>query len=90
MVHVAGTRWVIEEVIERAKGAVGLDQYEVRRYDSWYRYITLALLAPLPTGKALDTLRFSFAFLEVTRAQANAAATPHAAAVEKGGLLHAC
>jgi SRSO17 transposase len=24
---------------------VGLDQYEVRRYDAWLRYVTLALLA---------------------------------------------
>ncbi|MGB8379720.1 MAG: IS701 family transposase, partial [Dermatophilaceae bacterium] len=27
------------------KGQVGLDQYQVRRYDSWYRHITLAMLA---------------------------------------------
>jgi SRSO17 transposase len=24
---------------------VGLDQYEVRRWEAWYRYITLSLLA---------------------------------------------
>jgi SRSO17 transposase len=24
---------------------VGLDQYQVRRYDGWYRHITLAMLA---------------------------------------------
>jgi SRSO17 transposase len=74
MVRVAGTRWVIEETIERAKGEVGLDQYVVRRYDAWYRYVTLALLA--------------HAFLEVTRAQANAALSEHTAA-EKGDLRHA-
>jgi SRSO17 transposase len=45
MVRVAGRRWTIEEGFEQAKGEVGLDQYEVRRYDAWYRYITLALLA---------------------------------------------
>jgi SRSO17 transposase len=28
-----------------AKGEVGLDQYEVRLYPSWYRHITLAMLA---------------------------------------------
>jgi len=54
---------------------VGLDQYEVRRYDAWYRYVTLALLA--------------HAFLEVTRARANTAALPAQPAAEKGGLLHA-
>jgi SRSO17 transposase len=55
-VRVAGTRWAIEESIESAKGEVGLDQYEVRRWISWYRHITLALLA--------------HAYLTVTRAQA--------------------
>jgi SRSO17 transposase len=44
MVRVAGRRGTSEEGFEQAKGAVGLDQYEVRRYDAWYRYITLALL----------------------------------------------
>ena len=45
LVRVAGTRWAIEECFEEAKGAVGLDQYEVRRWDGWYRHITLAMLA---------------------------------------------
>lgn len=45
MVRVAGRRWTIEEGFEQAKGEVGLDHYEVRRYDAWLRYVTLALLA---------------------------------------------
>lgn len=45
LVRVAGTRWTIESGFEQTKGEVGLDQYEVRRYDAWYRHITLALLA---------------------------------------------
>ena len=45
LVRVAGTRWAIEECFESAKGQVGLDQYEVRRWDGWYRHITLAMLA---------------------------------------------
>jgi SRSO17 transposase len=45
LVRVAGTRWAIEEGFEIAKGEVGLDHYEVRRWDGWYRHITLALLA---------------------------------------------
>lgn len=45
LVRVAGTRWAIEECIEAAKGEVGLDQYEVRKWAGWYRHITLALLA---------------------------------------------
>ena len=40
LVRVAGTRWAIEECFEEAKGPVGLDQYEVRRWDGWYRQIT--------------------------------------------------
>ena len=45
LVRVAGMRWSIEECFEEAKGQVGLDQYEVRRWDGWYRHITLAMLA---------------------------------------------
>ena len=45
LVRVAGTRWAIEECFEEAKGEVGLDQYEVRTWDEWYRHITLAMLA---------------------------------------------
>jgi SRSO17 transposase len=44
-VQVAGTRWAVEETIETSKGEVGLDQYEVRHWTPWYRYITLAMLA---------------------------------------------
>src|SRR3954464_3486690 len=56
LVRVAGTRWTIEEGFESAKGEVGLDHYEVRRWPGWYRHITLALLAQ--------------AYLTVTRAAA--------------------
>ena len=55
LARVAGTRWTIEEGFQRAK-AIGLDQYEVRRWVGWYRHITLCLLA--------------HAFLAVTRAAA--------------------
>ena len=43
--RVAGTRWTIAECFGEAKGEVGLDQYEVRKWDGWYRHITLAMLA---------------------------------------------
>jgi SRSO17 transposase len=56
MARVAGKRWTVEEALEAAKGEVGLDEYEVRHWRSWYRHVTLALLA--------------HAFLAVTRAQA--------------------
>ena len=45
LVAVAGTRWAIEESFQTAKGEVGLDHYQVRRFDAWYRHITLACLA---------------------------------------------
>jgi len=45
MAGVAGRRWCIETAFEEAKGLVGLDQYEVRKWEAWHRHITLALLA---------------------------------------------
>jgi SRSO17 transposase len=45
VVRVTGSRWRIEEGYEQAKGEVGLDQYEVRTWRAWYRYVTLVLLA---------------------------------------------
>ncbi|HVF00497.1 MAG TPA: IS701 family transposase [Rubrobacteraceae bacterium] len=45
LVRVCQERWVIEVAFEEAKGEVGMDHYEVRKWDAWYRYITLCLLA---------------------------------------------
>lgn len=45
LVTVAGQRWRIEESFQAAKGLVGLDQHQVRRWRSWYRWTTLAMLA---------------------------------------------
>jgi len=45
LVRVAGTRWTIESGFESTKQEVGLDEYEVRTYQGWYRHITLACLA---------------------------------------------
>lgn len=54
-VQVAGQRWKtdhqlkagirLEQGFELAKGECGLDHYEVRKWQAWYRHITLALLA---------------------------------------------
>ena len=54
LVAVAGTRWAIEETFQTGKTEVGPDHYQVRRYDGWYRHMTLAM--------------FAHAFLTVTRA----------------------
>lgn len=45
LVAVAGQRWRIEESFQAAKGLVGLDQHQVRRWKSWHRWTTLAMLA---------------------------------------------
>jgi hypothetical protein len=45
LVRVAGRRWTIEERFQTSKGLVGLDQHQVRRWRSWYRWTTLAMLA---------------------------------------------
>jgi SRSO17 transposase len=45
LVKVAGQRWQIEQGFELAKGECGLDHYEVRKWQAWYRHITLSLLA---------------------------------------------
>ena len=46
VVRAAGSRWQVEEGIELAKGQVGLDEYEVRHWQGWYRHLTLAMFAP--------------------------------------------
>jgi hypothetical protein len=42
---VAGQRRRIEESFQAAKGLVGLDQHQVRRWTSWHRWTTRAMLA---------------------------------------------
>jgi SRSO17 transposase len=67
LVRVAGARWAIEESFQTAKNEVGLDQYQVRRYDAWYAHITLAMAAA--------------AFLAVTRVAEAAKGVPAQATV---------
>jgi SRSO17 transposase len=62
LVHVAGTRWTVEESIETAKGEVGLDHYEVRSFTGWYRHMTVAMWAQ--------------AFLTLIRAESGAEVAP--------------
>jgi SRSO17 transposase len=45
LVRVAGRRWTVEERFQTGKGLCGLDQHQVRRWRSWYRWVTLAILA---------------------------------------------
>ena len=62
LIRVAGTRWAIEECFQTSKNEVGLDHYQVRRYDAWYRHITLVMVA--------------HAFLTITATTAEKGATP--------------
>ena len=45
LMRVCDARWQVEECFAQAKGEVGMDQYEVRTWTAWYRFVTLCLLA---------------------------------------------
>ena len=45
LAQVASTRFTIEQCFEEGKGETGLDHYEVRYWHSWYRHITLSMMA---------------------------------------------
>jgi SRSO17 transposase len=45
LVRVAGRRWTVEEIFQSGKGLAGLDEHQVRRWVSWHRWVTLAMLA---------------------------------------------
>ena len=45
LVKVCQERWAVEECFAEAKGEVGLDHYEVRKWDASHRHVTLCLLA---------------------------------------------
>jgi len=45
LAYVASQRYTVEQCIEEAKGETGLDEYEVRFWHSWYRHMTLSMMA---------------------------------------------
>jgi SRSO17 transposase len=45
LIRIVGRRWQVEDSFEAAKREVGLDEYEVRKWEGWQRHITLCLLA---------------------------------------------
>ncbi|MBM9624068.1 IS701 family transposase [Streptomyces zhihengii] len=45
LVRVAGRRWTVEETFQASKSLTGLDEHQVRRWTSWHRWVTLAMLA---------------------------------------------
>ena len=62
LVEVAGIRWTVESCFKESKGEVGLDHYEVRSHDGWYKHISFALLAlallTVLSANSLDTKTF--------------------------------
>lgn len=65
MVEVIGDRWTVEECFQTGKSEVGLDEYEVRSWQGWYRHITLCLVALA----FLAVLRWSSQTLETSHDQ---------------------
>jgi SRSO17 transposase len=59
LIRVCDARWQVEECFAQAKGEVGMDQYEVRTWKAWHRFVTLCMAA--------------HALLVVVRAQASPA-----------------
>jgi SRSO17 transposase len=45
LVRAAGRRWTVEEDFQAGKGLAALDEHQVRTWTSWYRWISLAMLA---------------------------------------------
>ncbi|ORV96804.1 hypothetical protein AWC14_16445 [Mycobacterium kyorinense] len=50
----------MEESFQAAKGLVGLDQHQVRRWRSWHRWTTLAMLAHAFLAVAIHEFRRLF------------------------------
>ena len=55
----SGLRWTIEENFHAGKGLTGLDEHQVRRWTSWYRWVTLAMLgaAVVTFAAAIESAR---------------------------------
>ena len=45
LARVAAQRFTVEQCIQEAKDDTGMDQYEVRSWQSWHRHMTLTLMA---------------------------------------------
>ena len=62
MITAAGLRWNIEDDNKAGKDLLGLDHYQVREWEPWYRHVTISMLA--------------HAFLAITRASLGKDPTP--------------
>jgi SRSO17 transposase len=70
LIKVAGQRWRIEESFQAAKTLTGIDQHQVRRWTSWHRWTTLAMLAhaflAVATATERDTQPASTSLITLT------------------------
>ena len=57
LLHVAFKRWHIERAFEDAKGQVGMDHFEVRRYLPLMRHMILSMVSLLFLAKETEKLR---------------------------------
>ena len=84
LISVAGTRWTVEMCFEECKSEVGMDEYEFRSYDGWYRHITFACLALA----LLTVLSISISTLDTKRFQEYNPSGSSLEAFKKGRNLH--
>lgn len=76
LLAVAFHRWCIERLFEDAKGQVGMDHFEVRRYRPLIRHLILSMVSMLFLVKETDRLRGKKSVVErVTGARGNRGAT---------------
>ncbi|MCK5131574.1 MAG: IS701 family transposase, partial [Candidatus Sabulitectum sp.] len=45
LVWLSGLRWAIEQCFEETKSELGMDQYEVRKFQGWHHHILTCMLA---------------------------------------------
>lgn len=83
LVKIAGTRWTVETCFKESKSETGMDQYEVRSYEGWYKHITLAMIA-----LALLTVLSSLSF-DTKSIQQHNPSTSSLDEFKKGRNLHA-
>ena len=83
----AGERWRSEQSFALAKAEVGLDAYEVRRWDGWYRHMTLAMVALAYLAVLRAHLRAPQGAPPAPPAPRPPRTTAHKAQVAKGGPI---
>lgn len=84
LAQVGARRWSIETEFETEKGETGLDEYEVRSWQSWHHHITMALLAGVFLLKLQQEWGEKDAPYHPAATDPRAASTPPAAPMDAG------